>query len=589
MTRKGELVRAAMAAATDVDDDAPGGNERDDDSGADSPIGDIPANDDGLPPLTAAEWKVLERCAGHDENDAGNAARLDAWFGGRVLHVFEAGWHGWTGTHWDIESGQHMVERCAQMLVPLIKREAALIVADEDEAALIADADDLKAQFPNARRRSDEVKARIKLGEQVAKAVASRRHGRYQFAIKTGDRGRTKALIDQAEPHKSVLPRLMDAEDYALNTMSGTLRFSRELDLDCPDPDVRRYKVTRRLDPHRPEDLISKVTAAKYDPKAVPKRFLRDFERYMPDPATRELLQIAIGYSALGTTGEQVFFFHYGDGQNFKSTFSQAVGRTLGSYAKPMNFASVSGQNSTAGDKANPDWARLPGVRYLTIEEVPKREPLKEDLIKMVTSGAPMPVRHLHKGLFDMRTTFTAHMLSNGEPNINSADLGIWRRTLIIRWDFKIPDAERLPFDQVMAMYDEEKDGILNWIVEGIEKYLANGLKPYITPEMRNFANDVRRDRDAVGSYVEDCVLPAGEDDYVTARALYRRFQRWCSANGVDPVPTETAFGLKIKRVPVGDLPMEKRKRSIEGVKRFYGIKLHNLPPDDTSFGAPSS
>lgn len=552
------------------------------------PIGDDGAIDAALT-LTPKQWEVLERCADLDENDADNAKRLIEWFGSEILHVHEAGWFAWTGTHWDSETGRHATERYAHRLIAMIKREAALIVASPEEQAIIDEGIRLEQEHPKVRDRSDDVKAAIKLGTQVAKAVASRRHARYQFAVRSGDRSRTNAMIDQAEPHKSVLPKVMDTEDYALNTMSGTLRFTRKLDLDCPDPDVRRYVVSRHLDPHRPEDLISKVTAAHYRPDAVATRFLRDFQRYMPDPAIRELLQVAIGYSALGTTGEQVFFFHYGDGQNFKTTFVQATGRALGSYTKPMNFASVSGQNSTAGDKANPDWARLPGVRYLTIEEVPKQEPLKEDLIKMVTSGSDMPVRHLHKGLFDMRTTFTAHMLSNGEPNINSADRGIWRRTLIIKWDFIIPDAERLPFDQVMAMYDEERDGILNWIIEGIEKYLAHGLKPYITPEMRAFASEVRRDRDAVGSFVEDCVLEAGEDEFVTARTLYRGFQRWCGANGVDPVPTETAFGKKIKRVPVGDMAMEKRKRSVEGVKRFYGIRLHNVPADDTSFGAPPS
>lgn len=552
-----------------------------------------PPDDDGAAEgidfLTGKQWKAVERCALLDENDADNGRRLLEHFGDQVLNVLEAGWHAWTGTHWEVETGQHAVERCAHQLIRFIKREAALIVADDGEKAILDRAAQLKEEFPNARLRPDAVKAEIKLGADVAKALASRRHGRFQFAIRSGDRGRTRAMIDQAEPHRTVLPKEMDREDLALNTASGTLRFSRELDPDCPDPDVRRYLVSKRLDPHRPEDLITKVTAGRYDPNATAPNFLRDFVRFMPDPEKRELLQVAMGYTALGMTGEQVFFFHYGDGSNWKSTFVQAIGRALGGYTKPMNYASISGNNAPSGDKPSPDWARLPAVRLLTIEEVPKREPLREELIKMVTSGSDMPVRHLNKGLFDMRTTFTAHMLSNGEPNITGADHGIWRRTLIVHWETKIPDDERLPFDQVMAMYEAERDGILNWIIEGIEKYLANGLKPYITPEMRAFTESVRRDRDAVGAFVDDCVLPAGEGEFVAARSLYKAFVRWCGANGVDPVPSETSFGLKIKRVPVDGQPMEKLKRSIEGMKRYYGIRLHNLPPDDTQFGAPSS
>lgn len=534
-------------------------------------------------PLTPDGWQTLERCAGYDENDVDNGRRMLDWFGKEVLHVHEAGWFAWTGTHWDVETGQHAIERCAHRLIPLIKREAALIGPDPEEAAAIEEAERLKAEYPVARRRPDIVKEAIKLGDTIGKAVASRRHARYQFAVKSGDRGRTKAMIDQAEPHRSVLPKVMDSEDMALNTMSGTLRFTRRIDPDCPDPDVVRYVVTKKLHPHNPDDKISKVTAARYDPKATAPRFLRDFERYMPDRQTRDFLQVAAGYTALGMTGEQVFLFLYGDGSNWKSSFTQSIGRALGSYFKPMMYSSISGQNTPSGDKPSPDWARLPGVRHLSIEEVPKNEQLKEELIKMITSGSDMPVRHLNKGLFDMRTTFTAWMLSNAEPNITGADHGIWRRTLIVQWDTTIPEAERRPFDQVMQMYEAERDGILNWIVEGIEKYLASGLKPYITPAMRAFQDSVRRDRDAVGSFVEDCVEVSGEDGYVAARALYRGFVRWCGANGVDPVPTETAFGRRIKRVPVAGVPMEKRKRSVEGMKRFYGIRMHSLPPDENA------
>lgn len=542
--------------------------------------------EEGVDHLTPAEWAILEECAGLDENDADNGKRLLRWFGDKVLHVNESGWFGWAGTHWDVETGQHAVERYAHKIVTMIKREAALIEATPDELALMADAARIEEEHPDPAKRSPDVKDKIKRAAAVAKALASRRHGRYQFGIRSGDRNRTRAMIEQAVPHRSVLPKVMDADDLALNTPSGTLRFARELDLDCPDPDATRYRVTRRLDPHNPADHISKVTAAAYDPAAKAPRFRRDLERFMPDEANREFLQVFAGYSALGVTGEQVYAFLYGDGSNWKSAFTQAIGRALGTYTKPMNYASVSGQNTPSGDKPSPDWARLPGVRMLTIEEIPKREPLREELIKMVTSGSDMPVRHLNKGLFDMRTTFTAWMISNGEPNILGADHGIWRRTLIVHWEVTIPEGERLPFDRVMAFYDSERSGILNWIIEGVEKYLANGLKPYITESMRAFTESVRRDRDAVGAFVEDCVEHF-EGSFVTSRELYRRgFLRWCAANGVDPVPSETSFGMKVKRVPVDGIPMEKRKRNFGGVKRFADIRLHNLPAQEPSYDA---
>lgn len=149
----------------------------------------MPPEDDAGPegpaPLTPEQWKTLERCAGYDENDADNGKRLLEWFGAEVLHVLEAGWFAWTGTHWDVENGQHAIERCAHKLIPLIKRES--IVAEPDEQSLIAEADRLREEHPNPRTRPEDVKEAIKLGDAIAKGVASRRHGRFQFAIRSGE------------------------------------------------------------------------------------------------------------------------------------------------------------------------------------------------------------------------------------------------------------------------------------------------------------------------------------------------------------------------------------------------------------------
>ena len=38
---------------------------------------------------------------------------------------------------------------------------------------------------------------------------------------------------------------------------------------------------------------------------------------------------------------------------------------------------------------------------------------------------------------------------------------------------------------------------------------------------------------------------------------------------------------MKVKRVPVAGVPMEKRKRNVMGVKRFVDIALQNVPPEE--------
>lgn len=573
--KRSNIVQKMMDQATEIGDE-------DDSDATPHPPEDFAAYvETGPEKLTKKQWEILRDCVNLDENDTDNAKRLLKWFGDELMHIQENGWHGWCGTHWDGEHGQHAVEKRAQMVVARIKREAALIDNDPSAAEIIAEAEKLLGEVEgNVRSLSAMGKEVIAEAEAIKKALAKKRSARYQFGVRSGDRSRTMAMIGQAEPHRSVLPAVLDQEDDALNCLNGTVRVN--MCEHTHDKDGNAYKEPKFeaeafLDKHNPDDLFTKVCAAAYDPSAEAPKFVGDLERFMPDKAMREFLQVAMGYVVFGWTGEQVYLFFYGDGANWKSAFLQAIARTVGTYYKPMNYTSVSGNNMPTGDKPSPDWARLSGVRMLTIEEVPRKEPIKEELVKLVTSGTPLPVRHLNKGMFDLIAKFTCIMTSNAEPSISGHDKGIWRRTMIVPWDVTIPEAERLPFDMVMAGYDAERSGILNWLIQGACKYKENGLQPYVTQRMRDFTDSVRADRDAAGSFIEDCVEHA-EGEHVTAGDLYKAFYTYCKANGIDPILNSTAFGRQVKRNDVNGTTMERRKHKVQGVRRFNDIRLHDVP-----------
>ncbi len=573
-----EKVKRQIESAKEFSDDynidaiGAGGDIISDDRGPDDP-GPV---DNGPRKLSRAEWKILRECVLLDENDADNGKRLLKWFGKDMIHVQEQGWHMWTGTHWDSEHGQHAIERFAHLVVGRIKREAALIEFSKPHADLIAEVQKMYEDDPKGDDFDRADRRKIKYVEDLEKALGKRRSARFNFGVRSGDRSRTRAMIDQAEPHQSFLHDALDQDDIAINCLNGTVRI-KMVEGPESEPDWPVFVARAFLDKHNPSDMFTKITGAEYIPGAKAPKFLRDLQKFMPDKLMQDFLQVFMGYVALGLTGEQVYAFFYGDGANWKSAFLQAIARTMGSYYKPMNYTSVSGNNMPTGDKPSPDWARLSGVRMLTIEEVPRKVPIKEELVKLVTSGTPLPVRHLNKGMFDLVAKFVCIMTSNAEPNISGHDKGIWRRTLIVPWDVTIPENERLPFDQVMAGYDEERAGIFNWLVEGAKMYRENGLQAYVTQRMREFTDSVRADRDAAGSFIEDCVTHA-EGEHVTAGDLYKAFVVYCQANGIDPILNSTAFGRQVKRVDVNGTTMERRKHKIQGIRRFKDIIMHDIP-----------
>ncbi|HEY1309889.1 MAG TPA: hypothetical protein VGF02_02985, partial [Pseudolabrys sp.] len=346
----------------------------------------------------AVDPKVLESCAGLDQNDTDNGKRLLAHFGGEALYVREVGWHTWTGTHWEYEGGQEAVERLAQETARRIKLEALQIAPSPGDKLLI---DGLEAlDKVAADDMSEAQKAAFKAGEAARERLGKRRADRRKFAVSSGNRARTVAMIAQAAPHRTVPPSALDAEHRLFNLQNGTLRFSVKLveDLECPDPDVVRLKKEAAFEllPHDRGHLIAKLAPWDYDAGAKCQKLDAFLTRFQPNPENRRFLQIAAGRALLGGASSQVLIFLYGDGANGKSVFMEVLARMLASYAGRLKPESITGAMEQSGDKATPDFARLQGKRFVSIAELPRGAPLREGLVKTMTGSDPMPVRHLN-------------------------------------------------------------------------------------------------------------------------------------------------------------------------------------------------
>ncbi|MEJ1936946.1 hypothetical protein WDZ92_42685, partial [Nostoc sp. NIES-2111] len=91
----------------------------------------------------------------------------------------------------------------------------------------------------------------------------------------------------------------------------------------------------------------------------------------------------------LGLTGipVQLLFFHYGLGANGKSVFLEVLARVFGALGEGLPAESITGQAQGAAGGASPDLARLPGVRFLRITELPQGR-----MWRVRLDGEPTPV-----------------------------------------------------------------------------------------------------------------------------------------------------------------------------------------------------
>lgn len=531
----------------------------------------------------AIEERVTAFCAELHQSDTDNGLRLLAHFGRdiRVLAQEKADkplFVVWTGTHWDINQGRPRAERLCQRLGERILAEIPFLQPSQKQALLLEAAVALREK--PAEELSPADKRTLSEAERIEKGVAGARKQRRDFAISSKNSARLKSMKDCAAPHVITGPDDFNADHFKVAVTNATLKFEtfQEEDVnpeaereDAPDdvpPTIRVKRARVKVLPgHRREDLISEIVPVAYDRRAACPKWLAFLQEFQPDPAVRKLVQVAYGIGLLGLTVQKLFF-HYGNGANGKSVAMEVICRVLGEAAVTLPSSSFFGPNGQAG-AASPDIARLYGRRLLRVKELPKDEPLKEDLVKELTGGETMTGRDLFAGYFDFQPLFVAHMSGNNYPKITGTDNGIWRRMTVILWPKTLEDARQRDFEEVVLEFMNERAGILNWLIEGALIYLAEGLQ--IPESVRHETQKYRDEMDQTAAFVAAHIRPQPGNE-VTARDLYNAYAAWASGNSVKPI-SETMFGKN----------MAKKFTRRDGRVRMYEDIVLFDPPD---FGA---
>nr|WP_281389609.1 phage/plasmid primase, P4 family [Pelagibacterium limicola] len=489
------------------------------------------------------DWTRVKRCAEYDQNDRDNARRLIEWFGDDLAYVSGMGWLTWRGTHWERDEGDLKARFLAQEVVDKIKLEAFYLKLDRRKQSIVDEAKAYQKIIP--AERSPEQEAVISRSTKILSGLYQTRSKRKTFAISSGNAGKTRAMLDQAASLKAIDQNLLDANHMLFNVRNGTLVFSK-VEHDESDPDDPRYIARVEFRPHDRADMVTKRAEVDYDPDADCPFFKEQFlAKVQPDKAMQLFLQVFQAYSMLiGRNDEQKLAFHYGTGANGKSAFIEIFGRIAGTYRTVVSPETITGDGQRQGQQASPDIARLFNTRFVTVEELPKNAPLKEDLIKAVSGGTKMTARFLMQNIFEFEPIFTASLTGNTKPSIAGSDYGIWRRVLLVLWGVTIPEEERMAPSELNDRLDAERSGILNWMIEGIKLYMVEGLTPYIPPEVTAFTEDYRHERDNVSVFAESCLKPA-PNQTVPAGVLYTVYCKWAEKNGLTAAK-QRSFGDRL-------------------------------------------
>lgn len=430
-------------------------------------------------------------CSQFTLNDFGHVARLAIRHGDRIRFVPALGWVAFDGKRWDAENGYQVVRRLAQ--------ETLGDIIDE-------------ADFIDAKPKSD------KEGKCPKKE-------RFAYAMRACSSAKVKSLLETAQAHF-----LADAEDFDQNP--------NLLGVQNGVVDLRTSKLTL----HSPDQMITRLAAVDYNPKAKAERWSTFLDEVMlGDVAVIEFLQELIGYAAFGHQKEEICAFCTGDesrqkdnGSNGKSVFLETIGKVFGENRVTVSRKLLVEQKNGSGIPN--DIAKLCGARIAIGAEFKRTDIVDEERYKQATGGDTLEARFLHKEFFAFRSTAFPIFSTNTVPMLTGLDNGTKRRLLVIpflnRWyrPEDCPKGEKIVDRDLEDTLACELEGILAWVVAGAVRYHQNG--GLTIPDKLIAARDAKmKEFNPLQDFQDTCLEPCDRMT-MTYDEISRCYKNFLVANG---------------------------------------------------------
>ena len=348
--------------------------------------------------------------------DLGNAKRLVAWYGDRLRYVVaEKQWFIFDGKRWIPD-----------------EREQALEFAKETVIRIYGEAECIEDDYTRKRLQ--------------------------KWATASLDRRRLEAMLALARSESGIAatPGDFDQQPLYINLSNGTL-------------DLK----TMELPPHLAEDMQTNLAPVEFEPEARSELWEFCLHSWTGgDEAKEQFLQKVAGLALAGNTEEEFFVALVGPGGSGKSTFLSALLSVFGSYGRTAQFQTfLRASNSRTG---RDDLADLVGSRLVVANEANANARFDEALVKTITGGDKLRVRHLYARSFEYRPSFILFLACNRLPNFDMTDSGMRRRIRVVSFEEKIrpdPIVKRELTDPSL-----HGSAILNWVLEGIEIHNSEGL-----------------------------------------------------------------------------------------------------------------
>lgn len=291
---------------------------------------------------------------------------------------------------------------------------------------------------------------------------------------------------------------------------------------------------TKTLLPHDSKYRFKFKLPVNYDPSATcPKT-----EAYLDQVLTQEqraTVEEWIGYYFYRNYMFKKAIIFVGEGDTGKTTLLEVITYLLGA----ENLSSVSLHKMTADKFAA---AHLYEKHGNIVDELSAKDVTDTGNFKIATGGGTITGEYKFGNQFSFLNFSKFTFACNKIPDVQDFDdEAYFNRWMVIRFE-KIIEKKIPNFIQTLTT-DEERSGLFNLAMVGLERLLTNGHFTYSSSAI-DTKLEMMRSGSSIARFVKDCLVrdPSSE---VTNEDMYETYTTFCNDNAL-PVESITAIGQKL-------------------------------------------
>lgn len=335
--------------------------------------------------------------------------------------------------------------------------------------------------------------------------------------------------------------RCLDGESAMLDKLLKNLTRTRELYVDENDMDAMEEFIavenglvnlkTRDLVPNAPDALMVKYCNVRYDPSADCPTWRKCVSTWFGSEEVAWYMQKVLGKMLAGRPDEEAFYLLIGDGANGKSSFLETISEVMGGYSKALSDETVIGRKGTPASGHRADIVRLQGARFVYCSETGSGESFRAADLKRISGGDKISARGAYAAeVKEFPARFTLFIATNFAPNMQGADNAMRRRIRLIDFphDFENdPKYRAMRIKGLSQVLKAERSGIFNWLLEGRDGELKEGL--VVPKSVLDASNAYVDSHDLVTQWFDErCEIgrPEKENDPST-KDLFESYCQW--------------------------------------------------------------